>query len=367
MSELRNGNEDGESYKSQKSVQTTTMIKKPPTKILDLNEHCRMELFMYLNLSSLFNLAVANALLRPTAALEYRRRFLGKKVHLIVDLLSIEPDECYDNIIKVNGFKMCLQYLRCFGSLICDLTICYMEHDTKRSKYIHQYVNEYCSGESLVSISFDYIHKTLFDQRCSISQNFHSNLDEQDFPSFSQRFPNLRGLKFHNLRMNIVICIKIPFQHLRDLHIDINNEDANIGSSRGFTYTEATQLLQQCQQMECLEICVHDSHAMTLDTLSNIIQNNANISKLAVRMGPKALAVHTTSLEVERFVLENPNLVKLDLRKCEFNTESILVVIRQLILLKKCCCKIKGTVPQLPDEWHHSYSWNDGVRTFTLK
>lgn len=128
-------------------------------KIIDLDDDCLAKIFDHLNLQSLFNVALANAWLRSAANDVYTRKFNQKEVRFCIDS-SQRNKRLFekDTKIYVNGLKMCLQYLRCFGPSISDfeifhLFLCKPIH----CDYIYQYIREYCNLERLATMKLSKI------------------------------------------------------------------------------------------------------------------------------------------------------------------------------------------------------------------
>lgn len=109
-------------------------------KIIDLNDDCLMTIFGYLDLSSLFNVAISNEWLRPAAGYVYQRKFGMTTVNIggCDDYRRNTRSKDRDNHftkhntlnvgyagIDVYGLKTCLQYLHYFGPFIRNLTICH--------------------------------------------------------------------------------------------------------------------------------------------------------------------------------------------------------------------------------------------------
>lgn len=84
----------------------------------------------------------------------YKEKFDGKNVHIFdCDKVRTSIRHIKENEVYIFGFRFTLQYLRCFGCEINALEISYNQSVSKRYGYVHQYINEFCSG-SLTQISF---------------------------------------------------------------------------------------------------------------------------------------------------------------------------------------------------------------------
>lgn len=175
------------------------------TQVTALNHECLTEIFDYLDLQDLVNVAIANEHLRPAAAEMHKQKY-GKKpvqIHRCDEKHPTDNSEVkeLDTSIRLLGLKPALQYLRCFGSTITDLTISYNHSYSKRYDYVHQYINDYCT-EHLTCILFSDMPNIDAKPLQKVFPNVHevsvwdSDLGKQ-FPSFVNCFPNLRCLQLH--------------------------------------------------------------------------------------------------------------------------------------------------------------------------
>lgn len=316
-----------------------------PCKITDLNDDCLIKCFNQLDLASLFAVSVANEYLRPAANAVYRRKFGAKKVQIkgeqfpfwlfpgndttmALDLKST-PYEI-DSCIHVCGLKTCLQFLRCLGPAIGNLTIGYLQWDDKESDYIHQYINKYCA-ETLTGIVFqDKSNHPIyhFDKAFANIQTvavYHSNLATQ-FRSFAKWFPNMRSLELRDVKM-LDHTMKMPFENLQELRININ------GGACGLTKRMAARIFHLSPKLQHLTVRAFGRQGMALNILLNIIESNRNIHDLHVSMEKHTMKVQ--SWDVERLVNEHPSLIELNLTGHKFKADDVLMVIQQLKMLQK--------------------------------
>lgn len=133
------------------------------TKITDLNDKCLMNIFSYLDLSSLLNVAMANKRLQVVAASTFGNKF-GMKTICLQNYINFNTPRIYtlDDDIYVRGLRLCLQFLRGFGSTITDLVVfdgtnphvlVSKEYKNKFSHHVDRYLNQYCA-ENLSSLLF---------------------------------------------------------------------------------------------------------------------------------------------------------------------------------------------------------------------
>lgn len=299
-----------------------------PKKITDLNDHCLGNIFECLDLRDLLNVAVANEWLRPAAHVIYKHKFGQKTVYIRNDTTNDDLQQNDDQIF-VNGLKTCLQYLRCLGPALNDLSIFYRGWNGKQCEYIHHHISEYCR-KSLINIEFwDKRNKNQFKGYEKPLVNvqsvkiLHCDLYNQ-FAQFGQWFPNVRSLKLGNVCVGNNINLP-AFQYLEDLSIDVK-----YGENR-FTPTLTTRLLQQLPQLHTLNIQMFVGKALTFTELSNMIKDNANLCNLKVT---QPVATHVTSSNIQHLANKNPSLAKLELFDFKFSVDTALELTQQLNSLR---------------------------------
>lgn len=328
--------------KQQRLTTTETTITSP-TKITDLNDDCLAKCFVYLNLPSLFAVSVSNEWLRPAANFVYKRKFGTKKVQIknkpFPFWLDVDSPHVVDNCINISGLKTGLQFLRCMGSAIDNLTIGYLQFNCSKYDYIHQYVNKYCA-ESLTSIVFQdksYGMIKHFDKPFVNVQTvavYHSFLAHQ-LQLFPEWFPNMRALELRDIKL-LDHSMAMPFKHLRDLIINIT--DGKFGLSKRM----AARLFHSSPQLRHLKIRVFGGEGLALGTLLNIIEANQLVCKLNVIM--ENHSVEVLPWDVGRLVTEHPALIELDLTGYIFKVNDVLVVIKQHKQLTKFRFQLKNAL-----------------------
>lgn len=104
------------------------------TNISDLSDDCLEVIFGYLDLRSLFSVAVSKECLRVAARSVFSRKFRATTVNIYIVAVPCDShDYALDDFtpvvcwITINDLKLCLQFLRCFGSAITKLEITYSQ------------------------------------------------------------------------------------------------------------------------------------------------------------------------------------------------------------------------------------------------
>lgn len=339
------------------------------TKITSLNDDCLVKIFNLLGLKDLFNVAIANEWLRPAARDVYKRKFGAKEV-FIDGIRRPAPEESHS--IKIRGLKMSLQYLRCFGSSIKELTFDYRGFNCKRNQYVHHYINEYCV-ESLIKIAFirklnnpiEHFVKP-FNNVMNVKVS-DSNLGQQ-LPSFVEWFPNLQSLELYNTNLDDGFT-NARFHHLEKLKYGENCENRS-------TIKDVTTLLSSNRQLRDVTIHMGYDGISAMSTLSDMIKNNPLISKLDT-LAPESVEYRAYStamekldpLELQRLIKEHPSMVSLSLPRCyQFTTAEAIKLIPQLEPLELIEVFYNGSwvdkqkAPLQTDGWYYNYNGLRGPR-----
>lgn len=325
-------------------------------KIVDLNDFCLINIFGHLDLKSLLNVADTNKQLRPAAFDVYKRKFGAK----IVDIYAYKVRfsigynlKELSNAIEIRDVKTCLQYLRCFGPFINDLSMGYHDLESAFYEHIHEYVNNYCA-ESLVHIKFDGMENIVIGQFQKVFAKIESvafadcDLGDQ-WSSFVALFSNLSRLEFQDVRI-VYRSIDKPFRNLEHLSIQRNFEYHDCDEFAPIDI--AIDLLNGIHQLKSLEI---DEPKMSIDQLLDLIKDNRSITKLTSKGFGRV-----TSGDIQRLVSEHPSLIELDLENTLFAPGDVIELTRQLGSLKRfefhtqvnyCSTERSDFESQLADEW----------------
>lgn len=129
---------------------------KKSVNIVDVNQFCLEEIFMYLDLEDLLNVANASKYLRPATMTPFTRSHGDKWI----DLRHIDKNQKLfvesNNEITIFSLKTIFQMLRCFGQSISQLNLfapyCNANQFRNYRRILH-YMNEYCV-ESLTNLKF---------------------------------------------------------------------------------------------------------------------------------------------------------------------------------------------------------------------
>lgn len=318
------------------------------TKIVDLNDDCLTKIFGYLNLRSLFSVAVANEWLRPAAQEVYKRKF-GKNLVIINDCDEIYPNAdgidrfgqgivtsagagtgCkapaskYRDEIYLIGLKASLQYLRCFGSSIIDLRVNYNASESKRYDHVLQYINDYCAN-SLTRIQFDFMPNIAVQQfqkvftRIEIVE-IRNGVLEQQWPTFLECFPNLRRLIIEDVDIKNSVIAK-SFGILEQLCIH------NIECNGRTTCRFVTALLHGANRLKFLWVNSANGN-VPIDELLAMIKDSPAIIGFGYSLRETG-CIPVTSEDIQRIASEHPALIELQLPDYRFTAGDAVALIRQ--------------------------------------
>lgn len=355
----RRGNNKWGRYRKTNRLRSSEKSKQT-TKIIDLNDDCLVKIFEHLELKDLYMLSIASEWLRPAAADVYVRKFGTKPVQIRgcsdpeMDFDGLSPRENNSNI-DIFSLRMCLQYLRFFGSSISSLLIDYDESMSKRFQYVDKYVNKYCA-DSLIEISFLFMTNTIIEpfekQFVSVeSLKIYSCELAKNLPSFAEWFPNVRRLELIYTHVNSR-HIEVTFRHLEHLSIRVDGHAC-------FTPEDAKRLLRSNRHLRSLKLASMNEEKTNINTLLDIIKDNSSITKLVLTTClNNSIQMNSSNLQV--LVHNHPSLVELELPNCEMSSDNVAALIVQLNFLKKFCFRCWNArnyskiVSKLDSEWHVS-------------
>lgn len=364
-------NEGGPPHKRQRNELPNQLALGLPMKIIGLNDDCLIKIFNHLNLLNLFNVAIANEWLRPAAAYVYKRKFGTKRVIIngcdfICHVYSAPVES--SNHIDIYGLKMALQYLRCFGPSIRDLSIDYSQSQSKRYQYVLDYISKYCE-ESLVNVSFSWLlensmphfNKQLINVASITVQ--HSNLGKQ-LLEFAESCSNVKNLKLYDVCLDRNF-IAAAFMQLQDLTIC-----AASCCSRFLVNRAYTKLLRMNPQLQSVELETSYIRGMTMETLLQMLKNNTAINKLIVTSNSMKYRVKLSA--VQQLANEHPSIAELDLHQYEFTVDNVIAIIEQLSALKKIKFRMQNATDmefhcleletKLKDQWEVERRYVDPFR-----
>lgn len=306
------------------------------TQIIDLNDHCLMQIFDYLDLQNLFNITMASASLRPAALKLYKIKFGRKIIHLTQCDYTYRPEKLHaikicvlNTIVYVYGLKTCLLYLRYFGSSINNLRMNFTFLKYERYQHLFAHVNTYCVDSlsrikfwGMLNISMACFVKP-FTNVLFVSVE-HCDLGEE-LPRFVEWFPNLRHLNLENVSLTDGFD-RAHFQHLERLSIIGFGYD-----QKHFILQNAANLLNSNRQLRNLEM--YSDFGPSMDTMLDMIEHHSQITRLRVWCSPyftKFPNQVINSSEVERILNEHSSLIELNLRNYEFTATDAIALVDQL-------------------------------------
>lgn len=345
-------NDKAEDVPEDNCMQLESPVDQPdePTKIIGVNDDCLVKIFNHLNLNDLCKVAIASEWLRPAAVDVYNNRKFGTKLvvlnkcddyqftkKVIINttnkVVYFKPFVVHEfgDRIEISGLKSCLQYLRCFGSSISNISIDYNESNSKRYQHVHDYINEYCMN-SLTNISFDALPKnSMLHFKKPLNNVTAITIRDSDLrqqlPSFSNWFPNVHHMNLCNVHSSDHF-IAATFANLQSLSID-----DRFAANTGFLSGNVAELLHLNPKLQSIELIGKNNSEMTMNKLLQMIKNNAAVTKLEVKIYSSAFLVSLS--EIQQLANEHPSLTELKLWRYEIPADNVNVLIRQLNNLKK--------------------------------
>lgn len=284
------------------------------SEITDLYDDCLERIFMLLDLESLLNVTLSNKWLGPAANIVYKLKFDSFKVCLH-NVIDSNPNaapivvNCEADAIIIRHFKVCLQFLRSFGSSVQVLEIHYGHSDSKRYDYVHEYVNQYCS-ESLDKIGFFFMPPVAIKNftkpfaNVHIIQMYSCDLSDQ-FLSFIKWFPNAFlmnihgfGLKHCSIDMSPtqLKCLMMTLTDLRRGHIlELHKCIGDVVKSSRKLYMLIIRTTIKMDISSLLKTIKQNRSAMKTAMLEDNVANDVETKRLGVRV------IHPNDTKLEYF------------------------------------------------------------------
>ena len=121
----------GEPIKEDVHLKKQKIDSKHRLQLVDINNDCLIDVFEYLSLEDLFNVAETHSSLVPAAQLVFARRYRKKEFFLNLDTVRFLSDDC----IEVRK-DIAAAFVRLFGTALSSLFInfdCHHEQDIEES------------------------------------------------------------------------------------------------------------------------------------------------------------------------------------------------------------------------------------------
>lgn len=158
-----------------------------------------------LRLIDLYSIMYANTHLRNAGRLEFVHRFKNKRIILrLLNIDSVSDDEI-GNEITVYRLKNILRFLRCFGDLLNEVTVIFLDSCPLKTFRLINYLSLFCS-RFLTKIRFENLNVDIFSyfNRCFINVKmieFVSSTISENFKHLSLFFPNVETISFYGWNM----------------------------------------------------------------------------------------------------------------------------------------------------------------------
>lgn len=267
--------------------------------INDVIQECLEGIFMYLHFEDLVNVADVSKYFRNCAYLPFSRKYSRK----IIEIPAFPYDKRHSYVrrpdIKITHFRFALRTIRCFGHLITQINMTFIDRGhiniTRNNSYILHHMNEYCS-ESLVKLSMLTIDDSHIDslekpflkvEEFKIERSFNFN-------RLNELFPNVRRLSFS--RAYDISCISKYFPQLEHLKINVNAgkmkecdgftaalrfnpqlRSLSINCSKGYNLIKTVQPYLQSIEILDLHIDLCSKEILEMIHLPNLLEFKLNL------------------------------------------------------------------------------------------
>lgn len=351
-------------------------------KITDMDIDCLESCIEYLETEELFNVANSNKRLNKAASYVLASRFSGEVsfcnsfYHPGEQRWQIFPDKC----TKINELSMGLQFLRCFGHLISNLTIIAKDCSAFNDN-ITSYINQYCS-ETLRKISIagsatetesilTFIEKP-FKNVKTVNYYFGHVLIERDW--FNRYFPQLSHLTYRideSKESSKHQCIENHFPHLERLDINIwSSKRCDIESVKCLLHLNpqvkrvvltATNsifcdLVESVRYIETLDLDISDDTTNRSTGADNNPINLKNVKTFIIRTRRK-IPYQFDRLETLKIEAFGPTLTDI---LCEFaeihSTLTTLEIFGRYIRDRNTLLRIANALPALKSAAYRMYT-----------
>lgn len=345
--------------------------------ITNIYYDCLEQIFDFLDILDLLNVARTCKRLQIAAAAKFGDAY-GKKFIIILPFFGNHGIHfLHADLIRVHELKLCLPFLRCFGSKILNLRVI-LDPDS----YLDQYINQYCVN-TLTRIEFHHqmVKRFLFTKPFTNVESLDLNYTclRDKLPSLVKWFPKLRHLEMYKVCDNSS-PFGVHFPHLEHVtfYIDCNTIRENVWTYHAITdpnvrdkltIENAKDFFHANQQLSRIHIDSYDV-VLTLTTLLNMISRNPSI--LTLRAGSARTDVHID--ELKRLTSEHCSIEALHLDGYFFTSDDVIFIIRQLNSLKKMSIEMKNGFEcdrlskQLGSEWKYERTRYliDGINIDTM-
>lgn len=202
------------------------------TKLTDLNDDCLLLILEELNLSSLLSLSQISKGFCTMAAYVYQQKFDHKILRINqlttnqkVDILENEIFGC----IEVEEIDVIRKLFKSFGTVISNVEITIYKNDRKiekNTKDIINFISKNSLGlKDLTLLVYDEYPFQSVNHAFTNVENLtlvgpYSNLASKTL-QLNEMFPNLRRLDIENARIINQKCIKLPFNYLKHLQLNL--------------------------------------------------------------------------------------------------------------------------------------------------
>lgn len=193
-----------------KSIQQSGYSAASPLKIINLNDDCLEEIFMYLNMRQLFNTMTTHPNFSNACHRIFRRKYKCREISIMSHQLTSMDLE---------------MILKMLGNVIYSLRVTFNRCDMISNHLIYRSIIKYCS-ETLTEITFNHIESTM---KCDVQfpnlvkLSFNQGHLSESITKFNHLFPKLRILQMFFCKTDDLMWCKQSVPALEEFSVAHHN------------------------------------------------------------------------------------------------------------------------------------------------
>lgn len=347
MADNQHGFREDPKQKRQKVTQDEAIVSpsKESKSITNIHYDCLERIYDLLDVENLLMVAQTCKRLQIAAAAYFGDRYSKMHIHFSMNKYENSDISIKDDVdtIYINGLKLCLSFLRCFGAKLSRISVVNDDNESN-NKHMYEYINQYCA-DTLDGIDLNdwvYLSKAFRKPLKNVEevQFKFSQLVGNELSKIADWFPNLQHLKFHCCNVDDTALANVSFPHLKHMEFAFSDDNIDWDNCHSLNIADAANILQANLQVQILY--VNFNKVLTLGSILDAIKGNSNITTLMT--GPDRHTIAVNMYELSRFIIEHPLMVELFLYGYRLLTEDAINFSRQMGSLKRFMFQVHGRV-----------------------
>lgn len=317
-------------------------------------DDCKEKIFDWIDLEHLLQIGDVSKELRIQSNVYYFRKFSKKDVFICSNKFSdsIENIQFQKTLIRVDGMKISMSYLRQFGSMISNLILCLVSDKRRINRKLANYVNQYCAMNlrSLCLFFLGYttphIFQNVFPNLINLKMEFVDFGEE--LPALDIRCPKLRNLTLIFPRLN-GINSRIYLPNLKTLFINSNPRD--------FSIFYVNSIILRCPNIMNLTLDVGE--AFSFRVVRDLLEDHSKLTKLYI--WDKFRMIYVPKRMLLKFANDHQALERLKIPFCPIRPVDAVFFMSKLPNLELFCFRLSGSSKEdeldelLNSEWTKVY------------